>query len=342
MKRIRTLIIDDSPTMRQMIAAVLRSDPAIEIVGYACDPFEALRAIKIYQPDVLTLDIEMPRKSGHEFLKRLMRMRPMPIVMVSVHTNVGAQATKDVMALGAAGWLSSLGPAAVVSKNLNDLPAKVKDAVRKHSRQSLAGDDRFTWNGKLVAIGASAGGVEGLMKIVARFPADCPPTLIVQHIPPTFVRGLALRMNSVSAARVAEAIGGTVLEQGFVYVAPAGQHLEVVVGPAGQQCRVSTGEPVNGFMPSIDVLFRSLARNVGTRAVGAILSGLGRDGVQGLLEMRNAGARTFGQDQASSIPYAMPKAAFEIGAVERQVSCERMAAEILDHCNAAPGRLAHA
>jgi two-component system, chemotaxis family, protein-glutamate methylesterase/glutaminase len=335
MKKVRALIVDDSATMRQMIAAVLRRDPEIEVVGVAGDPFEALRAIKLLQPDVLTLDIEMPRRNGRDFLKRLMRIRPMPIVMVSVHTTEGAQATRDVMALGAFGWAS-----ANVQQNFDTLPEKVKTAAR--ARQAGQANGRFNWNGKLVAIGASAGGVESLMKIVSRFPAQCPATLIVQHIPPTFVRGLVLRMNSASRARVSEAVNGTVLEPGFVYIAPAGQHLEVATGPSGQSCRLRGGEPVNGFMPSIDVLFRSLARNVGARAVGVILSGLGRDGVQGLLEMREAGARTLGQDWANAVPYAMPKAAFEIGAVERQVPCDRMASEILDRCNAAPGRLAHA
>ncbi|HSZ74998.1 MAG TPA: CheB methylesterase domain-containing protein [Rhizomicrobium sp.] len=200
---------------------------------------------------------------------------------------------------------------------------------------------RFVWNGKLVAIGASAGGVEGLMKIVSRFPADCPPTLIVQHIPPMFVHGFAQRLNRVSPAHVAEAEGGAALKPGFIYIAPAYCHLEIAMGPSGPHCRLRHGEPVNGFRPSIDVLFQSVARRMGARAVGVILSGLGRDGVQGLLEMRKAGGRTLGQDPATAVPYAMPKAAFEIGAVERQMPCARMAAEILDHCNAAQGMFAH-
>jgi two-component system chemotaxis response regulator CheB len=336
MKRVRVLIIDDSATMRRTIASVLERDPEIEIVGHAGDPFAALRAIKALQPDVLTLDIEMPRRNGRDFLKRLMRIRPMPIIMVSAHVGEGVQATKEVMALGAADWATT----ASVTKNLADLPEKVKNAARANCRDTI--DERFSWNGKLVAIGASAGGVEGLMKIVSCFPEQCPPTLIVQHIPPTFVRGLVLRMNRVSAARVAEAQNGAALEAGIIHVAPADHHLEVANGSAGLCCRVREGDPMNGFMPSIDVLFRSLARNVGARAVGVILSGLGRDGVQGLLEMRKAGARTLAQDWAHAASYAMPKAACDIGAVERQVPCARMAAEILDHCDAGPGRLAHA
>ncbi len=336
MKRVRVLIIDDSATMRRMIASVLECDPEIEVVGHAGDPFAALRAIKTLQPDVLTLDIEMPRRNGRDFLKRLMRIRPMPIIMVSNYVGEGMQTTKEVMALGAADWATT----ASVTKNLATLPEKIKNAARVNCRNTI--NERFSWNGKLVAIGASAGGVEGLMKIVSCFPARCPATLIVQHIPPTFVRGLVLRMNRVSAARVAEAQNGTALEAGVIHVAPADCHLEVTNSSAGLRCRVREGAPVNGFAPSIDVLFRSLAQSVGARAVGVILSGLGRDGVQGLLEMRPAGARTLAQDWAHSVSYAMPKAACDIGAVERQMPCERMAADILDHCNIRPGRLAHA
>jgi two-component system chemotaxis response regulator CheB len=324
MKRVRTLIVDDSATGRAMITAALTGDPEIEIVGHAADAFDALRAIKSLEPDVLTLDIEMPRLSGRDFLKTIMRIRPMPIIMVSAHTTANAPATKDALYLGARDW-------ATMSHNLETLPGKIKAAARAQTRKAST---RFEWNGKLVVLGASAGGVEGLMEIVSRFPDNCPPTLIVQHIPQSFVRGLIQRMNRHSSARASEAVDGMPLEPGNVYIAPGSRHLQVAGARGDWQCQVRHGQAVQGFMPSIDLLFRSAAQNAGSRAVGALLSGLGRDGVDGLLELRRAGGQTFAQEPSTCMAYALPKAAIDAGAVERRASCAVLATELLEHCNA--------
>ena len=194
--------------------------------------------------------------------------------------------------------------------------------------------DGFTWNGTLAAIGASAGGVEALMIVVKGFPAACPATLIVQHIPAGFVSGFAKHLNEACPARVCEAYDAAPLAPGIVYIAPADRHLEVFDGPSGWSCLLRDSEPVNGFRPSVDVLFNSVARAAGSRAVGVIMTGMGRDGAEGLMKMREVGAVTLGQDRRTSTVYGMPKVAFESGAVERQVSLRGIAPAILDICNA--------
>jgi two-component system chemotaxis response regulator CheB len=187
----------------------------------------------------------------------------------------------------------------------------------------------FRWDGRIVAIGASTGGVEALATVISQFPANCPPALIVQHIPASFIKGFAERLNRLSAARVEAAHDGAPLDAGTIYIAPGDHHLELRAGPNGYRCRLTGTEPVNGFKPSVDVLFYSIARAIGAHAIGVIMSGMGRDGVNGLKAMREAGAITLGQDAASSAIYGMPKAAFQAGAVERQVPLGRLAKEIL-------------
>jgi two-component system chemotaxis response regulator CheB len=333
MSRTRVLIVDDSATMRSLIAAVLRRDPELEVVGQAADPIEARQAIKTLDPDVITLDVEMPNMNGLDFLEKIMRLRPMPVVMVSTLTAKGADATLEAMEIGAVDCVAK--PSTGGMHAFDDLAMKVKAAARARVRplgdappRPAPGRD-YTPGGSLLALGSSTGGVEALINILSHFPANCPPTVVTQHMPATFTKSFAERLNRLCAPEVREATDGAPLTVGHVYIAPGGeQHLEVGGGDQ-LRCRVRPGEPVNGHRPSVDVLFHSVARMAGARSVGAILTGMGRDGAQGLLAMRQAGARTLGQDESSSIVYGMPKVAFEIGAVERQFPLDRMASEIL-------------
>jgi two-component system chemotaxis response regulator CheB len=331
---VRVLIVDDSATMRSLIATVLQRDPEIEVVGEAGDPLEAREAIKKLNPDVITLDVEMPNMNGIDFLEKIMRLRPMPVVMVSTLTVRGAEATMEALELGAIDCVAK--PSTGGLEGFQDLPFKVKAAAKakvkplkpagsgpKPAPLESAADDR------VIAIGSSTGGVEALITILSRFPANCPPTVITQHMPATFTKSFSERLDRLCAPKVAEAHDGAVLEVGRVYIAPGGEHHLEIGGSSTLRCRLSDGGPVNGHRPSVDVLFRSVAKAAGARAIGAILTGMGRDGAEGLLAMRRAGARTLGQDEASSVVYGMPKVAFEIGAVERQAPLDRLAAELL-------------
>jgi two-component system chemotaxis response regulator CheB len=215
----------------------------------------------------------------------------------------------------------------------DDATAKANPPAYGQTERTTSGSAAFNWNRRLVAIGASAGGVEALNAVISQFPANCPATAIVQHIPASFLAGFVERMNKISEAHVQEAYDGAPLEAGSVYVAPADRHLEVRGGLRGYHCHLSDSAPVNGFRPSVDVLFASLGAAAGAHALGVIVSGMGRDGVAGLKAMREAGAKTLGQDERSSIVYGMPRAAFEMGAVERQVPLKLLANEILTICN---------
>jgi two-component system chemotaxis response regulator CheB len=339
MAKIRVLVVDDSATMRGLITAALNRDPEIEVVGAAGDPFEARGMIKALNPDVVTLDIEMPNMNGIEFLEKIMRLRPMPVVMVSSLTQAGAEMTLRALELGAVDCVAKPTIATNTADTLNEVAVKVKAAARASIRTKA--DDKpqvrrkdYMPSGDIVAIGSSTGGVEALLSILTQFPETCPPTVITQHMPATFTASFAARLDRASGAKVQEAVDGALLEPGKVYVAPGGAtHLEVVRS-AGLRCRLTQGDPVSGHRPSVDVLFNSVAQAVGDKAVGAILTGMGRDGAQGLLTMRKAGARTLGQDEASCVVYGMPRTAFELGAVEKQVSLSSMGQSILDLASA--------
>jgi len=329
---IRVLVVDDSATMRGLITATLRADPQIDVVGQAADPEEARAAIKTLTPDVITLDIEMPKMDGLAFLEKIMRLRPMPVVMVSTMTQAGAKANLRALEIGAFDCVGK--PSALNRNGFDMLAEKVKEAARSRrlpgSPPQTRGFDgaSFTSNGKIVAIGASTGGVEALLTILQKFPANCPPTLISQHMPPSFTHSFAARLNKSCAAEVSEAVDGAKLMQGQIYLAPGDAHLELS-GMSQPYIRLNSGERVNGHRPSADVMFNALRRRAGAHSVGVILTGLGRDGAEGLLALRQAGAETIGQDEASCVVYGMPKAAFELGAVARQLPLERIAEGIL-------------
>lgn len=342
MKPVTVLVVDDSATMRGLICNVLGRDPNIQVIGQAGDPLEAREAIKALNPDVITLDIEMPNMDGLNFLERIMRLRPMPVVMVSTLTQRGAEATLTALELGAFDCVAKPVPGGPdVSAAFFELGEKVKAAARgrvrafsKAAAPAPEGNSNYTPGRKVVAIGSSTGGVEALGAIISHFPANCPPTVITQHMPATFTKSFAERLNRASAATVLEASDGAPIKAGTVYIAPGGdRHLEIS-GSGAMRCRLRQGEPVNGHRPSVDVLFDSVVKSTGAECVGVLLTGMGRDGAKGLMGIRNAGAHTLGQDEHSCVVYGMPRVAFEIGAVERQVSLERMAAAILALCNA--------
>ncbi len=338
MSKIRVLIVDDSATMRGLITATLRRDPDIEVIGSAGDPLEAREAIKALNPDVITLDIEMPNMSGLEFLERIMRLRPMPVVMVSTLTQAGAEETLRALEIGAVDCVAKPTRLDEGSAGLSELAAKVKAAARARVRAHMPSSagrrapETFNPGSHVVAIGSSTGGVEALLTVIGRFPANCPPTVITQHMPATFTASFAARLDRATDAHVAEAHDGAVLEPGRVWLAPGGATHLSVTGSGTLRCKLTASDPVNGHRPSVDVLFHSVAQAAGARGVGAILTGMGKDGAEGLKAMRDAGAHTLGQDADSCVVYGMPKVAFEIGAVERQASLGAMGDSILDLC----------
>lgn len=338
MNRVRVLVVDDSPTMRAIIKQKLRADPEIEVVGEAGDPYEAREAIKAQSPDVITLDIEMPNMNGIEFLEKIMRLRPTPVIMVSTLTQNGAAATVDALALGAFDCVGK--PAnGDLANAFPNLARKVKLAARSpiSKRQSAPTTSQRVTNykpgQKILAIGSSTGGVEALGEVLKDFPENCPPTVITQHMPESFTASFASRLNSTCAPEILEARDGALLDIGKVYIAPGKiAHLEVNIG-AKLSCKFTDQGLVSGHKPSVDVLFRSLAP-LGSRVVAVILTGMGRDGAEGLLEIRNAGGQTLGQDKATSVVYGMPRVAFELGAVEKQLPLTKIAPALLSLASA--------
>lgn len=337
---IRVLIVDDSALVRQVLTDLLRADREIEVVGTAADPLIARDKIKQLHPDVITLDVEMPRMDGLTFLENLMRLRPMPVLMVSSLTERGAEVTLQALELGAVDFVTK--PKIDVANGLNayaeELRAKLKVAAASRPRtvpstpsapKILAAKRSFKTTEQLIAIGASTGGTEAIKAVLERMPADAPAIVITQHIPAAFSGPFAARMDRSSAMSVCEATHGQQIVPGHVYIAPGGLHLEVARDGARYVCRLSEAPPENRHRPSVDVMFRSVARHAGANSVAAVLTGMGDDGARGLLELRRAGARTLVQDEASSVVWGMPGAAARMEAAERIVPLDRIAQELL-------------
>lgn len=335
MPRARVLVVDDSPTMRGLITAVLNSDPEVSVIGQAGDAMEARAAIKQLNPDVVTLDIEMPNMNGLEFLEKIMRLRPMPVIMVSTMTHRGAEASLAALEIGAFDCVGK--PMPGDARPFGDLAEKVKAAARSKRRPTgqaapvaaVRPAVDFRVGRKIVAIGSSTGGVEALIAVLQKFPQNCPPTVITQHMPPTFTKSFSERLNRLCAPVVQEATDGARLEIGRIYLAPGGDRHLQVVNASAPSCRLIESAPVNGHRPSVDVLFDSVAELAGRNAVGVILTGMGRDGASGLLKMRSAGARTIGQNEKTCVVYGMPRVAYELGAVEHQLPLGSIGEEIL-------------
>jgi two-component system chemotaxis response regulator CheB len=338
---IRLLIVDDSALVRKLLTEMLGRDRDIEIVGTAADPYAAREKIKQLNPDVITLDVEMPRMDGLTFLENLMRLRPMPVVMVSSLTQKGADVTLRSLELGAIDFVGK--PKNDVAGSLADyadeLISKVKMAAgARVSPRSIAPrvqvkqvDARHTADAvlpassgrrvlrtteRIVAIGASTGGTEALREILDVLPPDAPAIVVSQHIPAAFSKPFAERMNRTSAMSVCEVQDGQYLLPGHVYIAPGDRHFLVERDGARYRCRLNDGPPVNRHRPSVDVMFRSVAQNVGPNATGVILTGMGDDGARGLKEMLDAGAGTIAQDEASSVVWGMPGAAVRMEAAQ--------------------------
>jgi two-component system, chemotaxis family, protein-glutamate methylesterase/glutaminase len=332
--RIRVLVVDDSLLFREFLSRGLSVDPVIQIVATASDPYDARDKILTFKPDVVTCDIEMPRMNGIQFVRQLLPQYPIPVIVVSSVS----EAVLDAMSAGAVDFVTKpdMGSIRHVEQFVEELIRKVKIAARS---KVIDGENRVTSHTgdqegaavpsdqvDVIAIGASTGGTEAIFNIVRSLPITMPGIVIVQHIPPIFSRMFAERLHLQTRLNVKEAQTGDYIRQGHVYIAPGNKHMRIK--RLGKEYRIECveGEKVNGHCPSADLLFESVAKEAGAKAIGVILTGMGYDGAKGLLAMRRKGARTIGQDAYSSVVYGMPKAAFEVGAVERQIDLHRIAA----------------
>lgn len=344
--KIRILVVDDSALMRTLLTEMINGAPDLEVVGQAPDAATAREMIKSLRPDVLTLDVHMPGMDGLAFLERLMRLRPMPVVMVSSFTTAASETTLKALELGAVDFIGK--PRADAGRSMEQYAEDLVDKLRaaRHARlRSLSAAApapaasikpstasrpmSSSSNGKIIFLGASTGGTEAIKEFLLGIPADCPPILIVQHMPESFTASFARRLDSLCLPNVIEAQGNERVEPGTVYIAPGHSHLLIRRTASGLVTELSAADPVNRHRPSVDVLFDSAAQIVGRQALGVILTGMGKDGAQGLLRMRQAGARTFGQDEASCVVYGMPREAFMVGAVEEQCALNEMARRVL-------------
>lgn len=338
-RRPRVLIVDDSALMRELMSEILSASGKLDVVGTATDPLIAREKIKSLNPDVITLDIEMPRMDGLSFLERLMALRPMPVVIVSTLAQHGADTTLRALELGAVDYVPK--PTSDLADALSSMESEIVEkvcaaaAARVRQRAMLgrsavhAAPPAPVCDDRLIAIGSSTGGVEALQELLPALPADCPPVAVVQHMPPGFTAQFAARLDKRCAAHVREAEDGLELARGMAVIAKGGNHLAVAREGRKLRCRVYEGPLESGHRPSVDCLFQSVADNVKSRAVGAILTGMGHDGTKGLLAMRQAGARTFGQNEESCLIYGMPKSARLAGAVEEELTLTQMAGALL-------------
>ena len=352
-RKIRVLVIDDSALVRQILGEILKSARDMELVGTASDPFVARDRIKETNPDVLTLDVEMPRMDGLTFLANLMRLRPIPTIMVSSLTDRGAEITLKALELGAVDFVSK--PKTDLAGTLKDFSDEILEKIRmaagarvvarrapsapmavmpKHSADAIlpAAQARprvLRTTDRIIAVGASTGGTEAIRELLMGMPPGGPAMVIAQHIPAAFSAPFARRMDSVCGLSVCEPTDGQPIMPGHVYIAPGGRHLLVERDGARYRCRLNDGPAVNRHIPSVDVLFRSVAQQVGPNAVGVILTGMGDDGARGLKEMHDAGAPTVVQDEATSVVWGMPGAAVRLGAADEVVPLTSVADTIL-------------
>ena len=336
---VKVLVIDDSPLIRRLLTEILHQAEDIEVVGSAEDPYQAREMIKQLNPDVLTLDIEMPKMDGISFLKNLMRLRPMPVVMISTLTQKGSPITLEALELGAVDFIAK--PTVNVSEQFTQYAKVVQQKVRTaatarvrsfklsnvNSMETLA-NAQFSHN-KVLAIGASTGGTEAIKEVLIRMPENCPPIVITQHIPPVFSSSFAQRMDRTCTINVKEAEQGDKLTSGCAYIAPGDQHLSVKQQGGSLYCQLDQSDPVNRHRPAVDVLFNSLVEVCPKNTIAALLTGMGSDGAKGLLALKQHGAYTLAQDELSSVVWGMPKAAVELGAAIDIVSLDKVAQQLL-------------
>lgn len=346
--KIKVLIIDDSALIRSVMNEIITSQPDMEVVGVAPDPIVARELIKLTNPDVLTLDIEMPRMDGLDFLEKLMRLRPMPVVMVSSLTETGSDITLRALELGAVDFVTK--PRVSSQNGLLDYADLIADKIRIAAKANLpprklpgcsdqlgrpAVTNRMLGNSlasteKIIAIGASTGGTEAIKNFLLEMPVDCPGLLITQHMPEGFTRSFAKRLDESCSIRVKEAVSGEKILPGHAYIAPGHSHLMLVRCGTHYVTRLDQGSLVNRHRPSVDVLFQSVASNAGKNAIGVILTGMGKDGAAGMLAMRMAGAENFAQNEASCVVFGMPREAIAVGAVHQIGSGDALPSMVLD------------
>ncbi len=362
--RIRVIVVDDSALVRSLLSDIVNRQPDMECVGAASDPLVAREMIRALSPDVITLDVEMPRMDGIDFLARLMRLRPTPVVMVSTLTERGADVTLRALELGAVDFVAKpkIGVADGLRQLGEDITDKIRTAARSRVKRLVApqpagpADAAGPASGgpasprtaapspigrlsteKLIFIGASTGGTEATRELLMALPADAPAVLITQHMPPGFTRSYAARLDGLCRLRVKEASDGERVLPGHAYIAPGGLHLSVDRSGANYVARVRDGEPVNRHKPSVEVLFRSAAQVVGPNALGVMLTGMGADGAQAMREMRDAGAWNVCQDEASCVVFGMPREAIARGAAHEVLPLGRIAPALVDRLRSTAG-----
>lgn len=348
MNKIRVLIVDDSALIRQILSAALQMTDDIEVVGSAVDPFEARDKIKILQPDVLTLDVEMPKMDGIAFLENLMRLRPMPVVMVSTLTTKASSVTLKALELGAIDFVAKpsaslqgdIGPFAkevqekiriAATANVRELAAPIQkvelNSVPSEIQKKQSISNSFT---HIIAIGASTGGTEAIRKVLVDLPADTAPIVIAQHIPESFSASFANRLNECCEMNVVEATNNQVVSRGYAYVAPGNSHLSIVGKNGSYRCKLDSGPKVNRHRPSVDVLFDSLSKTFrANEIIAVILTGMGNDGAEGMSHLHKAGVYTIAQDEASSVVWGMPGSAVKLNAADEILSLAKIAKKLL-------------
>ena len=344
MKKISVLVIDDSALVRKLLTDIINSRSDMEVIGAAPDPIIAREMIRTLNPDVLTLDVEMPKMDGLEFLEKLMRLRPMPVVMVSTLTERGSETTFRALELGAIDFVAK--PKMDIHHGLEAYADEITSKIRTASMARVRRLEPVASNGaanentvqiprhysvsteKLIIIGASTGGTEAIKDVLIRLPPDCPGILIAQHMPEGFTRSFAERLDRLCRIQVKEAEGGERVLPGHAYIAPGHSHLLLRRSGANYMTELSQADPVNRHRPSVDVLFQSAAHCAGKNAVGVILTGMGKDGAAGMLDMHHAGAYTLAQDEISCVVFGMPREAIAIGAVNEIVPLQDMARRI--------------
>jgi len=350
LRKIKVVVVDDSALIRSLLKEIINNQKDMEVVGLAPDPLIARKIIRNENPDVITLDIEMPKMDGLEFLERLMRLKPMPVVMISSLTERGSEITMRALELGAVDFIAK--PKVDIHSGLqqysDDICDKIRAASKAHVRaptKSLVAPsqdtnvvlpllkNRITSTEKILVFGASTGGTEALKDVLIHLPPDCPGIVIAQHMPEGFTKSFAARLDSLCKISVKEAENGDRILPGHAYLAPGHSHLLIKRSGANYVCELSQAAPVNRHRPSVDVLYRSAANNAGKNAIGVILTGMGKDGAAGMKEMHEAGAYTFAQDEASCVVFGMPKEAIAQGGVDEIVPLNDMSKRVLDRLN---------
>jgi two-component system, chemotaxis family, protein-glutamate methylesterase/glutaminase len=349
--KIKVLIVDDSALIRSVMSEIISSQSDMEVVGVAPDPLVARELIKQTNPDVLTLDVEMPKMDGLDFLEKLMRLRPMPVLMVSSLTERGSEITMRALELGAVDFVTK--PKISIQSGMREYTELIADKIRAAAKARVKArtlaparpgaalpqiGNPLTSSEKLIIIGASTGGTEAIREFLMQMPSDCPGILIAQHMPEGFTTSFARRLDTLCKISVREAAGEERVLPGHAYIAPGHSHLQLVRSGANYVTRIDQSAPVNRHRPSVDVLFRSAASSAGKNAVGVILTGMGKDGALGMVEMKTAGAYNFAQDEASCVVFGMPREAIAVGAVHEVAALTELPGKVLGHLATQGGR----